>query len=88
MDGGDFLDAVSGTQGIVGAADTVLVLKRERHDDRATLQVTSRDAAEGGYSFTLTDTGAANATAEPSPKHPQPPRPRRRLQGSVMAWPT
>ena len=58
MDGGDFLDAVSGTQGIAGAADTVLVLKRERHDDRATLQVTSRDAAEGEYSLTLTDTGA------------------------------
>jgi hypothetical protein len=58
MDGGDFLDAVSGTQGIAGAADTVLVLKRERHDNRATLQVTSRDAAEGEYSLTLTDTGA------------------------------
>jgi RecA-family ATPase len=53
MDGGDFLDAVSGTQGIAGAADTVLVLKRERHDDRATLQVTSRDAAEGEYSLSL-----------------------------------
>jgi hypothetical protein len=53
MDGGDFLDAVSGTQGIAGAADTVLVLKRDRHDDRATLQVTSRDAAEGEYSLTL-----------------------------------
>jgi RecA-family ATPase len=58
MDGGDFLDAVSGTQGIAGAADTVLVLKRERHETRATLQVTSRDAAEGEYSLTLTDTGA------------------------------
>lgn len=58
MDGGDFLDAVSGTQGIAGAADTVLVLKRERHDTRATLQVTSRDAAEGEYSLTMTETGA------------------------------
>jgi hypothetical protein len=55
---GDFLDAVSGTQGIAGAADTVLVLNRERHEDRATLQVTSRDAREGEYSVTLTDTGA------------------------------
>lgn len=57
-DGGDFLDAVSGTQGIAGAADTVLVLRRERHDNRATLQVTSRDAAEGEYSLTLSDSGA------------------------------
>ena len=54
-EGGDFLDAVSGTQGIAGAADTVLVLKRERHEMRATLQVTSRDAAEGEYSLTLSD---------------------------------
>ena len=57
MDGGDFLDAVSGTQGIAGAADTVLVLKRERHEKRATLQVTSRDAAEGEYSLTMTESG-------------------------------
>ena len=56
-EGGDFLDAVSGTQGIAGAADTVLVLKRERHEKRATLQVTSRDAAEGEYSLTMTENG-------------------------------
>jgi hypothetical protein len=56
-EGGDFLDAVSGTQGIAGAADTVLVLKRDRHEKRATLQVTSRDAAEGEYSLTMTDSG-------------------------------
>lgn len=53
----DFLDAVSGTQGIAGAADTVLLLSRERHDDTATLQVTSRDAAEGEYRLRLTDVG-------------------------------
>lgn len=56
-DGGDFLDAVSGTQGIAGAADTVMVLKRDRHDKSATLQVTSRDAAEGEYSVTMSDSG-------------------------------
>ena len=54
-EGGDFLDAVSGTQGIAGAADTVLVLKRDRHDKTATLQVTSRDAEEGEYSLTMTE---------------------------------
>lgn len=52
---GDFLDAVSGTQGIAGAADTVLVLKRDRQDKGATLQVTSRDAEEGEYALTMTD---------------------------------
>ncbi|GAA2082390.1 hypothetical protein GCM10009840_18210 [Pseudolysinimonas kribbensis] len=55
--GEDFLDAVSGTQGIAGAADTVLVLKRNRHDQTATLQVTSRDAAEGEYALSLDERG-------------------------------
>ena len=54
----DFLDAVSGTQGIAGAADTILLLRRDRHDARAILQVTSRDAAEGEYSLKLTETSA------------------------------
>ena len=52
---GDFLDAVSGTQGIAGAADTVLVLKRDRQDKAATLQVTSRDAEEGEYAMEMND---------------------------------
>ncbi|WP_169077821.1 AAA family ATPase [Microcella alkalica] len=56
-DAGDFLDAVSGTQGIAGAADSVLVLRRERHEKRATLQVTSRDAVEGEYALTMSDAG-------------------------------
>lgn len=54
----DFLDAVSGTQGIAGAADTVAVLRRERQDKSAVVSVTSRDAREGSYSLTLDDSGA------------------------------
>lgn len=46
----DFLDSVSGTQGLAGAADSILVLRRSRHETNATLNVTSRDAAEGEYS--------------------------------------
>ncbi|MGV0110532.1 AAA family ATPase [Arthrobacter sp. CP30] len=57
MDGADFLDAVSGTQGIAGAADTVLLLKRSRHEQQANLQVTSRDAAEGEYLLDTAGTG-------------------------------
>lgn len=45
----DFLDSVSGTQGLAGAADSILVLRRSRHEQDATLNVTSRDAAEGEY---------------------------------------
>ncbi|MFL0359060.1 AAA family ATPase [Curtobacterium flaccumfaciens] len=56
--GEDFLDAVSGTQGIAGAADTVLVLRRERQEQSATLHVTSRDAKEGEYALLLSDSGA------------------------------
>jgi hypothetical protein len=54
---GDFLDSVSGTQGLAGAADSILVLKRERQGDKATLQVTSRDAAEGEYSLVFRENG-------------------------------
>lgn len=57
MDGADFLDAVSGTQGIAGAADTILLLKRARHETQAQLQVTSRDAAEGEYILEQAGTG-------------------------------
>lgn len=53
----DFLDAVSGTNGIAGAADTILVLKRDREDKGATLHVTSRDAKEGSYSLQFEENG-------------------------------
>lgn len=51
----DFLDSVSGTQGLAGAADSILVLRRERQSEGAVLHVTSRDAREGEYAVTLTD---------------------------------
>ncbi|MCR4526501.1 helicase RepA family protein [Kocuria rhizophila] len=51
----DFLDSVSGTQGLAGAADSILVLRRDRHADGATLHVTSRDAVEGEYAVNLAD---------------------------------
>lgn len=57
-DSADFLDAVSGTQGIAGAADTVLVLKRDRQDSSAVVSVTSRDAREGSYALSLDASGA------------------------------
>jgi hypothetical protein len=48
---GDFVDAVSGTQGIAGSADFVLVLFRKRHSDDAVLAVTGRDIPEGEYAL-------------------------------------
>lgn len=45
----DFVDAVSGTHGLAGAADTVIVLFRARHESGGLLKVTGRDVAEGEY---------------------------------------
>lgn len=50
---GDFVSSVSGTQGITGAADSVLTIERGRGEDEAVLNVTSRDAAEGSYAMTF-----------------------------------
>ena len=45
----DFLDTVSGTQGIAGAADSVIVLSRRRKSDNGVLAVTGRDIEENEY---------------------------------------
>jgi hypothetical protein len=47
----DFLDAVSGTQGIAGAADAVLILSRSRGNAQAVLKVTGRDIEEAEYAL-------------------------------------
>lgn len=49
---GDFVDAVSGTNGIAGAADTTLVLRRNRTDDNGVLAITGRDVLEAEYAIT------------------------------------
>jgi RecA-family ATPase len=51
----DFVDAVSGTAGIAGSADFVLVLSRQRHSDEALLSVTGRDIAEAEYALRCDD---------------------------------
>lgn len=42
----DFLESVSGSMGVTGAADTVIVLRRSRSDDEGILQITGRDVGE------------------------------------------
>lgn len=49
----DFLDTVSGTQGITGSADYILVLRRKRKSDDGVLAVTGRDIAENEYALTV-----------------------------------
>jgi hypothetical protein len=52
----DFLATVSGTNGIAGAADAVLVLARGRNNADGVLHVTGRDVEENDYALSF-DTG-------------------------------
>ena len=54
-DSADFVDGVSGTNGLAGALDTVIVLSRNRHESVAVLKVTGRDVPEGEYALTVLD---------------------------------
>jgi hypothetical protein len=54
----DFIDSVSGTHGLAGAADTVVVLTRPRHEEAGLLKVTGRDVAEGEYAVRFVDGSA------------------------------
>lgn len=54
---GDFLGAVSGTQGLAGAADATLHISRDRGSDTATLRVTGRDVFENSYSLVKREAG-------------------------------
>lgn len=42
----DDIDTISGTTGLTGAADTILIFKRDRHKTTATLAATGRDIDE------------------------------------------
>lgn len=46
MEAADWLDSVSGSTGLTGAADTIMVLTRKRGETDATLGVTGRDIDE------------------------------------------
>jgi hypothetical protein len=63
----DFLDEVSGTQGVAGAADTVLVLKRMRGRADAILHVTGHEVEETSLALTFAaDIGAWQLSAVPT----------------------
>jgi hypothetical protein len=51
----DFVDALSGTYGIAGSADFVMVLARERNSNDAVLSVTGRDVIESEYGLYADD---------------------------------
>jgi hypothetical protein len=62
----DFLTEVSGTNGIAGAADAVLVLKRSRGEADGALHVTGRDVDESEYALNF-DPALGLWTALPGP---------------------
>lgn len=45
----DFVDTLSGTQGIAGSADYIIVLSRKRQSDEGILSVTGRDLEENEF---------------------------------------
>lgn len=49
----DFVDAVSGTHGLAGAADSIIVLARKRGSVEAVLKVTGRDVPENEYALDM-----------------------------------
>lgn len=60
----DFVDAVSGTHGLAGSADFVLVLDRKRQESGAVLKVTGRDVMEAEYAMNLSDSGSWTLTGD------------------------
>ena len=59
---GDFVDAISGTNGIAGSADTIVLLARDRHETTGLLSVTGRDVHEAAYGLTRHDSGSWGLT--------------------------
>lgn len=51
----DFVDSVSGTHGLAGAADTIVALGRPRSTGEGVLRVTGRDVVESDYAVRLVD---------------------------------
>jgi hypothetical protein len=66
----DFLATVSGTNGIAGAADAVLVLQRGRNNADGQLHVTGRDVEECEYALSFDPAhGAWNMLEGPAIDH-------------------
>jgi len=51
----DFVETVSGTNGLAGAADTIVVINRPRNEPEGVLKVTGRDVEEAEYGVKLVD---------------------------------
>jgi ribosomal protein S25 len=70
-DEGDFLQALSGTNGLAGAADTIIVLKRDRLSKDATLSITSREMEEAEHHLNFNDKAVWTIGDRPEPQKAQ-----------------
>ncbi|GAA3472882.1 AAA family ATPase [Nonomuraea roseola] len=70
MGSDDFLEQVSGTNGLAGAADSTLVLKRARGTADGVLHITGRDVEEAEHALSFqADTGTWHLLAGPPEDH-------------------
>jgi hypothetical protein len=53
----DFVDSISGTNGIGGAADAIRVIDRKRNENDGLLKITGRDMREAEYAVKISDHG-------------------------------
>lgn len=81
----DPLDEISGSTGLTGAADALLVLQRTRGQSEALVRVTGRDVEEQELPLRFdAETGRWSIQrAKPSPTHPPQPRPAQRRAASA-----
>ena len=67
LDDGDVFNEVSGSTGLTGAADAILIAKRARNTAEAVLHVTGRDVTEQEYGLTWSpETCSWSLTDEPA----------------------
>ncbi len=67
LDDGDVFNEVSGSTGLTGAADAILIAKRARNTAEAVLHVTGRDVTEQEYGLTwLAETCSWSSLDEPA----------------------
>lgn len=53
----DYIDSISGTQGLSGSADGAIILNRPRNEDTGTIKITGRDVEENEFAIVKDPTG-------------------------------